>query len=119
VILRKLSSLALLLSLLDPLGALATSLRARHECGDHVCACRQGARPAARPCHGSGHDGPGMQAACSHDADPVLLRATAPALVTFALSSEVRFAPEAARPNVDDRSRAGFTRIDSPPPRSL
>ena len=81
MIARRLSSALLLLSLLDPLGTLAASLKTAHECSDHACACRRGARPAMPPCHGEDDAAAGMRAACSHETDVVLLRATAPALV--------------------------------------
>jgi hypothetical protein len=116
---RRLSSLALLFTLLDPPALVAAAVKTPHQCSDHVCACARRARQAARPCHGSAHDAPGMQAACSHDPEPVLLRSTIPATLALAPSAVAFFAREELRPSARGEQRPGFTRIDSPPPRSL
>jgi hypothetical protein len=114
---RRLLAAALLSVLLDPLALWSVAREPRHECRDHVCACRSHCPPRReRSCHGT-QDARGLSATCDHDEVPSLgSRAAAllPAATALIAVPRVRVAVEPGPARPDARSTAP----DLPPPRA-
>lgn len=122
--LRRILALALLVPVTCPtIRGFSVLTRAdSHACNDGMCRCGHARpdRPAApAPCHdsenGSGSHC-GMSARCNHE-DPAVPGTHAVALVPETAGPAVAFTAARALPTRSAGIHAGFSRIDSPPPR--
>jgi hypothetical protein len=116
-------ALAVLLPLLEPAAVAVSAWAATrpHECADHSCLCRARRCPpkrAAAGCHKQMASEVAMTGGCHHEQAPNV----------GAITPYVLPPPTTSLPMGDDEpapvvlradTRPGFSRLDSPPPRSL
>ena len=118
---RRLLALAVLLPLLEPaaVGLSAWASTRAHECNEHSCLCARRCPPkrATSDCHGASPEAT-MNGVC-HRGEAPRLGATTPYVLPAPPEAGPAWqdGPVALVPASD--ANPGFSRLDSPPPRSL
>ena len=119
---RRVLALAVLLPLLEPaaVGVSAWASTKPHECGDHSCLCARRCPPkrTKSDCHGTSKPESAMTGSC-HRGEAPQAGAITPYVLPAPLDTGPAWRHEPAVSDVRRDVRPGFTRLDSPPPRSL
>ena len=119
---RRAIALAILLPLLEPAAAGLSVWAASgpHECGDHACFCARRCPPKREDsdCHRHARSAVAMTGSC-HRGEAPQLGAVTPYLLPEPVASSPAWREEPAARTVPIQALPGFSRIDSPPPRSL
>jgi hypothetical protein len=120
---RRAVALAVLLPLLEPaaVGVSVFTAARPHECTDHYCLCTARGRPPKRTapsCHAESAREATMSGSC-HRGDAPKVGAITPYVLPAPVQAD-RAAYEAPAPALfREDPRPGFSRIDSPPPKSV
>ncbi len=119
---RRLLALAVLLPLLEPatVGLSAWASTRPHECGEHSCLCARRCPPkqAESDCHGAARSAAAMNGMC-HRGEAPRLGAITPYVLPAPPEAGPAWQDEPAMLVVAVDVSPGFSRLDSPPPRSL
>lgn len=119
---RRAIALAVLLPFLEPaaVGLSAWAATRPHECSDHSCLCARRCPPRrqASDCPGHSRSDAAMTGSC-HRGEAPRLGAITPYVLPEPLEAGPAWREERASRAARTDTLPGFSRIDSPPPRSL
>jgi hypothetical protein len=119
---RRLLALAVLLPILEPatVGLSAWASTRPHECSEHACFCARRCPPkrAKSDCHGTARPEAAMTGRC-HLGEAPRLGAITPYVLPAPPETGPAWQEEPADLAVREDASPGFSRLDSPPPRSV